>query len=135
MNILKSSGFTTSYINDKLVNEQGYNAKYDGKNALVKTLNNGKFEEFILDNQDINKILGLFYKNKFVKGNNDLLLKRLGNEYDITVEPKEYYNNLKTVDSELKDLFIDISKIKKKTIKQKEKKEKKRKKNKTNKKK
>ena len=59
----------------------------------------------------------------------------MGNEYDLLVEPKEYYNNLKSVDSELKDLFIDISKIKKKTLKTKERKNKKAKKNKTNKKK
>ena len=137
MNILKSSGFTTSSVNGKLINEQAYNAEYDGENALIKTLNNGKFKEFILDKKDINEILGPFYNNKFTnnKGKNDLLLTRLGNEYDLVVEPKEYYNNLKSVDSELKDLFIDISKIKKKTLKTKERKNKKAKKNKTNKKK
>lgn len=135
MNILKSSGFTTSSVNGKLINEQAYNAEFDGKNALIKTLNNGKFKEFILDKDDINEILGSFYKNKFNKNNKELLLTRLGNEYDVVVEPKEYYNNLKSVDSELKDLFIDISKIKKKTVKQKERKNKKQKKNKTNKKK
>lgn len=137
MNILKSSGFTTSSVNGKLVNEQGYNAEYDGKNALIKTLNNGKFKEFILNKKDINQILGPFYKNKFTnnRNKNELLLTRLGNEYDVVVEPKEYYNNLKSVDDELKDLFIDISKIKKKTLKNKERKNKKGKKNKTNKKK
>tara|TARA_R110002074_G_scaffold205496_1_gene373918 strand:- start:44 stop:454 length:411 start_codon:yes stop_codon:yes gene_type:complete len=135
MNILKSSGFTTSSVNGNLINEQGYNAEFDGENALIKTLNNGKFKEFILDKKEINHILGPFYKNKFNTNNNDLLLTRLGNEYDLLVEPKEYYNNLKSVDSELKDLFIDISKIKKKTLKTKERKNKKAKKNKTNKKK
>ena len=137
MNILKSSGFTTSSVNGKLLNEQGYNAEYDGKNALIKTLNNGKFKEFILNKKDINQILGPFYKNKFTnnRNKNELLLTKLGNEYDVVVEPKEYYNNLKSVDDELKDLFIDISKIKKKTLKNKERKNKKGKKNKTNKKK
>ena len=136
MNILKSSGFTTSSVNGKLIDEQAYNAEYDGKNALIKTLDNGKFKEFILNKEDINEILTPFYKNKFNKKNNqDLLLTRLGNDYDIVIEPKEYYNNLKSVDSELKDLFIDVSKIKKKSIKQKERKDKKSKKNKTNKKK
>lgn len=133
--MIKSSGFTTSSANGKLLNEQAYDATYDGKNALIKTLDNGKFKEFVLDKKDINEILAPFFRNKF-NNNNELLLKRLGNQYDIIVEPKEYYNNLKSVDSELKDLFIDISKIKKKTIKQKKRKNNKNnKKNKTNKKK
>ena len=92
MNILKSSGFTTSSVNGKLIDEQAYNAEYDGKNALIKTLDNGKFKEFILNKEDINEILTPFYKNKFNKKNNqDLLLTRLGNDYDIVIEPKEYY--------------------------------------------
>ncbi len=74
MNILKSSGFTTSSVNGKLINEQAYNAEYDGENALIKTLNNGKFKEFILDKKDMHEILGPFYNNKFTnnKGKNRL---------------------------------------------------------------
>ena len=117
MNILKSSGFTTSLINGNVINQQGYNAEYNGKNALIKTLDNGKFKEFILDKKDINEILGSFYKNKFNNNNNDLLLTRLGNDHNVVVEPKHYYDNLKYTDEELKDLFVDFSKLKKKTIK------------------
>jgi hypothetical protein len=122
MNIFKSSAFSTSSVNNKLVNEQGYNAEFDGDKALIKTLDNGKFKQYILDKEDIKKILQPFYTSKYKRhfSNSDLhsgLLHRLSNDYDVVVEPKEFYKNLKPLEKDLKDLYIDVSKIKKRTIK------------------
>ena len=136
MNILKSSGITTSSFNGKLIDQQAFNAHYDGNNAIIETLNNGNFKKILLDKNDINNILESFFENKINKinknnkdnknnknnkssSNNKLLLDKLISDYKISVQPSEYYNNLKDTNDEIKNLFTDITKIKKTTSKNK----------------
>ena len=132
MNVIKTSGYTTSSVNGNKINEQAYDAKYNGNEAIIKVLNNGKMQEILLDKSDINHILTPFFKNKLKNSSQKMLLDKLSSDFNVNITPHEYYSNLRNTSSELKDLFTDISTLKKVSKKNKKKKEKK---NKTNKKK
>lgn len=130
MNVIKTSGYTTSSLNGKTINEQAYDAKYNGNEAIIKVLNNGKMQEILLDKSDVNHILTPFFKNKLKNSSQKMLLDKLSSDFNVSVSPSEYYSNLRNTSSELKDLFTDVSKLKKVSKKNKKKQAKK---NKTNK--
>lgn len=111
MSIFKSSGFTSSSINGKTINTQAYNAYYDNETGMIKTFNNGEIKDFIFDKKDVDEILKSYFNNQLQNTSSQSLLNKLGSDYDISIEPKEYSNSLKNVDSKLKNLFTDISKV------------------------
>ena len=122
MNLIKTSGYITSSINGNTINEQAYNAKYNGNEAIIKVLNNGKLQEIVLNKSDVNHILSPFFKNKLKKTSQKMLLDKLSSDFNINVSPSEYYSNLRNTNNELKDLFTDVSKLKKVSKKNKKKK-------------
>jgi hypothetical protein len=121
MNVIKTSGYTTSSVNGKTINQQAYDAKYNGNEAIIKVLNNGKMQEILLDKSDVNHILTPFFKNKLKNSSQKMLLDKLSSDFNVNVTPHEYYSNLKNTSSELKDLFTDVSKLKKVSKKNKKK--------------
>ena len=115
MNIFQSSGFTTSSINGETINKQAYNAYYDNETGIIKTFNNGEIKDFVFDKKDVDHIFKTYFNNRLRdKSRGSVsLLNRLASDYDITIEPKDYSSSLKDVDSKLKSLFADDSKISK----------------------
>ena len=113
MNIFKSSGFTTSSINGKTINNQAYNAYYDNENGIIKTFNNGIIKDFIFDKKDVDQIFKTYFNNRLNDKYNgsQSILNRLSTDYDIIIEPKDYSNSLKDTDNKLKKLFTHISKV------------------------
>ena len=125
MSFIRSSEFTSKLINNKKDN-YGYDFFYDGSNAIVKTYDNDKINNYFI--QD-NNILKDFYTNRLSNLSSNSLLHRLNSDFSPYIKPKEYINSLKTSNNELKSIFKDTN------VLVKTKKKKKTKKNKTNKKK
>ena len=51
-----SSGVIKKYKNNKIHDFKGFNAKYDGKNAVIETIDNDKHKIMKLDKNDIESL-------------------------------------------------------------------------------
>lgn len=103
MSFIRSSEFTTKLINNKKIN-YGYDFFYDGSNAIVKTYDNDKINNYFIKD---NNILKNFYTNRLNNLSSNSLLYRLNTDFSPYIKPKEYINSLKTSNNELNSIFKD----------------------------
>ena len=112
MSFIKSSEFITKFnINNKEKENYGYQFFYDGSNALIKTYDNNKSNNYFIKD---NNILENFYNNQINNLSNKSLVDRLNNDFTINIKPKEYIDSLKLSNSQLKSIFTETNKSNKK---------------------
>lgn len=72
---IKSSAFTQTNKNGKIVNQRGYDAVYDGNVAVIDAVSNGNLFRIELDKDDVFDLLKKFYKSGTNSGSNSGSLK------------------------------------------------------------
>ena len=111
MSFIKSSEFITKFNinnNEKVIMDIN---SYDGSNALIKTYDNNKSNNYFIKD---NNILENFYNNQINNLSNKSLVDRLNNDFTINIKPKEYIDSLKLSNSQLKSIFTETNKSNKK---------------------
>ena len=104
---IKSTAFTQTNKNGKIVNQKGYDAVYDGNLAVIDTLSNGNLFRIELDKDDIFYLLKNFYKSGSNSGSlKDSLMR------DFNIDKRSLLHDLyKDSDyskSQLASLYSDI---------------------------